>query len=35
VKIDGRVVGTGQPGPVTGQLVEQYRALTRVSGEPF
>jgi branched-chain amino acid aminotransferase len=35
VKIDGRVVGTGKPGPVTGKLVEQYHALTKVSGEPI
>ena len=35
VKIDGRVIGTGQPGPVTTRLVAQYRALTKVSGEPI
>ncbi len=35
VKIDGRVIGTGKPGSVTQQLVEQYRALTKVSGEPI
>ena len=35
VKIDGRVIGTGKPGPVTQKLVAQYRALTRVSGEPI
>src|SRR5229473_2247541 len=33
VKIDGRVIGTGKPGPVTKSLVQRYRALTQVSGE--
>ena len=35
VKIDGRVIGTGKPGRVTRALEEQYRALTKVSGEPI
>jgi branched-chain amino acid aminotransferase len=35
VKIDGRVIGTGQPGPVTRRLVENYHALTKTSGEPI
>jgi branched-chain amino acid aminotransferase len=35
VKIDGRVIGTGKPGPVTRQLEEDYHALTKVSGEPI
>jgi branched-chain amino acid aminotransferase len=35
VKIDGRVVGTGKPGAVTRSLVEKYKALTKVSGEPI
>jgi branched-chain amino acid aminotransferase len=35
VKIDGRIIGRGQPGPVTGKLVAQYRQLTQVSGEPI
>src|SRR6266436_3271066 len=33
VKIDGRVIGTGKPGPVTASLIQKYRALTQVSGE--
>jgi branched-chain amino acid aminotransferase len=33
VKIDGRVIGTGKPGPVTRRLVEQFRSLTKSSGE--
>jgi branched-chain amino acid aminotransferase len=35
VKIDGRVIGTGRPGTVTRNLVESYRQLTQVSGEPI
>ena len=35
VKIDGRVIGDGKPGSVTKKLVMQYRALTKVSGEPI
>jgi branched-chain amino acid aminotransferase len=35
VKIDGRVIGAGKPGPVTHQLVKAYHALTKVSGEPI
>jgi branched-chain amino acid aminotransferase len=34
-KIDGRVIGTGKPGPVTLKLRERYHALTEVSGEPI
>jgi branched-chain amino acid aminotransferase len=35
VKIDGRVIGTGKPGPVTRDLVARYHALTNSSGEPI
>jgi branched-chain amino acid aminotransferase len=35
VKIDGRIIGTGKPGPVTESLVGQYHALTKTSGEPI
>ena len=35
VKIDGRVIGNGRPGPVTGQLITQYRQLTKASGQPI
>jgi len=34
-KVDGRVIGSGKPGPVTKKLVEEYHALTKVSGEPI
>jgi branched-chain amino acid aminotransferase len=35
VKIDGRVIGTGKPGPITRRLEEDYHALTKVSGVPI
>jgi branched-chain amino acid aminotransferase len=35
VKIDGRVIGAGKPGPITRKLEEEYRALTKDSGEPI
>jgi branched-chain amino acid aminotransferase len=35
VKIDGRVIGSGKPGPITRKLVAQYRILTKGSGEPI
>ena len=33
VKVDGRVIGTGPPGPVTAQLLAGFQAKTRVDGE--
>ena len=35
VKVDGRIIGNGKPGPVTKRLVKNYHALTQVSGEPI
>ena len=35
VKIDSRVIGGGKPGALTRNLVADYRALTKVSGEPI
>jgi len=35
IKIDGRVIGTGQPGVHSLKLIEAYHALTKVSGEPI
>ena len=34
-KVDGRVIGTGKPGPTTRKLVEKYRTLTNSTGEPI
>jgi branched-chain amino acid aminotransferase len=35
VKIDGRLVGNGKPGPITRDLVQKYKAHTQASGEPI
>src|SRR5476651_290914 len=35
VKIDGRVIGSGQPGALTLDLVKKYHALTNTTGEPI
>lgn len=35
VKIDGRVIGDGKPGPVYGRLNERFRELTQTTGEPI
>jgi branched-chain amino acid aminotransferase len=35
VKVDGRVIGNGKPGPLTRKLESDYHALTKVSGEPI
>ena len=35
VKIDGRTIGAGKPGPVTRNLVTKYHTLTKASGEPI
>ncbi len=35
VKIDGRVIGAGKPGPITRKLEADYHALTKASGEPI
>jgi branched-chain amino acid aminotransferase len=34
-KVDGRVIGTGEPGPITKKLVGEFRALTQSVGEPI
>jgi len=35
VKVDGRVIGTGEPGPKTRDLVKKYHALVNSSGTPI
>jgi branched-chain amino acid aminotransferase len=35
VKVDGRVIGTGKPGPRTQGLVKKYHELVQSSGEPI
>ena len=35
VKVDGRTIGSGRPGPITRRFEAKYHALTQVSGEPI
>lgn len=35
VKIDGRIIGTGQVGPVTLRVQNAYKKLTEESGVPI
>lgn len=35
VKIDGRIIGRGRPGPVTARLIQRYHELTSATGEPI
>lgn len=34
VKLDGRPIGTGRPGPITKRLIQDFHALTREDGLP-
>lgn len=34
-KIDGRLIGTGKPGPVTRRLIDRFRRLTQTQGTPI
>jgi len=35
VKVDGRVIGEGRPGPITAKFSEYFRTLTQTSGVPI
>jgi branched-chain amino acid aminotransferase len=35
VKVDGRIIGSGEPGPLTRELVRAYHALTNSTGQPI
>jgi len=35
IKIDGRVIGGGKPGPLTTKLISDYKALVHCTGEPI
>ncbi len=35
VQLDGRTIGTGQPGKMTKRLIEAFRTLTKTEGVPF
>ncbi len=35
IKIDGRVIGSGKPGPLTTKLTREYKSLVQCTGEPI
>ncbi|MCL2389052.1 MAG: aminotransferase class IV, partial [Elusimicrobia bacterium] len=35
VKVDGRVINDGKPGPLTAKLIKEFRNLTRLTGTPI
>ncbi len=35
VKIDGRLIGSGKPGPVTLELLKEFREITKTDGERY
>ena len=35
IKADGRMIGNGQPGPISGQMIARFREITRESGTPI
>lgn len=35
IKADGRMIGTGKPGPMTSRIIAKFRELTRETGTPI
>jgi branched-chain amino acid aminotransferase len=35
IKADGRMIGNGKPGPLTGKIIARFRELTRSTGTPI
>jgi branched-chain amino acid aminotransferase len=35
IKADGRVIGSGEPGPITARMIARFRELTRETGTPI
>jgi branched-chain amino acid aminotransferase len=35
IKADGRMIGTGKPGPITARMIERFREITRETGTPI
>src|SRR5207249_1563831 len=35
INADGRTIGTGKPGPITGRIIARFRELTRETGTPI
>jgi branched-chain amino acid aminotransferase len=35
IKVDGRLIGNGKPGPITAKIIARFRELTRETGTPI
>src|SRR6267378_1946630 len=35
IKVDGRLIGNGKPGPITARMIARFRQLTRETGRPI
>jgi branched-chain amino acid aminotransferase len=35
IKADGRVIGSGKPGPITTRMIGRFREITRETGMPI
>jgi branched-chain amino acid aminotransferase len=35
IKADGRMIGTGKPGPITVRMIDRFREMTRETGTPI
>src|SRR5450432_5168 len=35
INVDGRIIGTGKPGPITTRIIARFRELTRETGTPI
>jgi branched-chain amino acid aminotransferase len=35
IKADGRVIGTGKPGPISLRMIARFREITREGGTPI
>jgi len=35
VKVDGRSIGNGKPGPITMRIIARFREMTRQTGTPI
>ena len=35
IKADGRIIGTGKPGPITTRMIARFREITRETGTPI
>ena len=35
VKVDGRKIGNGKPGPITKKMIEAFEVITQTTGTPI